>query len=80
VHGTRYGKLFGIDTSGSNRICQPPVRLSQNIVSVTPRGDCILYVGHCCLGLEMIIGIQIGIWVRLQSFCHQRRNCETLST
>jgi transposase len=63
VHGTHYGKLFGIDTSGSNQICQPPVRLSQNIVSVTPRGDCILYVGHCCLGLEMIIGS--GVYTEL---------------
>jgi hypothetical protein len=45
----------------------------------TPLTVCGLYIGHS-LGFEMTMGIRIGIWVRDQSACHQRRNCETLST
>jgi len=67
---------------GQSRLLESFVRcvaFQSKFMAVNHERDCILYVGHC-LGLEMTMGGWNLMWVRAQSFCHQRKNCETLST
>jgi hypothetical protein len=47
--------------------------------NVRPANGAVRQGGNS-LGLETTMGMAHEMWVRLQLFCHHRRNCETLST